>query len=77
MTAILMWRPLSAGTSLGVGAPSSVIDCIKKVFGSFPYTFDHKDISKLEVLSELYGEPYSELIEAIEKFAVIEIYAIY
>lgn len=82
MTATILYKPIGAGTSLDVGgSPSSFINNIQKVFGGFPYKFDSSDIDKLQVLADLYDNdneyPYKELIEAIEKSGVVEVYAMY
>jgi hypothetical protein len=82
MSATILYKPVGVGTSLDVGAPSSFIEKVKTVFGDFPYTFDKRDIVKLEVLSDLYDipdncTPYRELIEQIEKSGVVEVFAMY
>ena len=84
MSASIYWKPsTNDGINIDVGgSPSSFIDNIKKVFGTFPLTLDEDDLARLETLASLFDaedecQPYEELIQAVKKAGTIEVWAVY
>ncbi len=62
-----------------VWSPSSFIDSMTTVFG-WPAEIGTKDIPVLKGMSAVHGgehNPYPEIIELVEKFGSIELYASY
>lgn len=65
-----------------VGAPSSFIESLKRAFGGFPVELTESSIPILRGMQAVAGFPpnddaYGEVIELIEKFGSIELYASY
>ena len=65
-----------------VGAPGSFIQSMQKAFGRFPCELAEKDYAKLSGMAIMYSgsdddNPYREVIDLIEKFGRIELYASY
>lgn len=83
MSASIYWcqvRPVS-GERLSAWAPSSFISSIEKAFGGFPCDFGNGDIEKLKGMASMCndggGNPYQEIINRIEKYGVIRVWAEY
>lgn len=66
---------------LSVCAPSSFMETMDKAFDTFPSILTENDILKLEGMAAMNcdggGNPYADLIKAIKKYGVIEVYALY
>lgn len=82
MSASISWKPVkNVGKGLDVGAPSAFVERMEKVFGSLPLELLRTDIPKLEVLALLYDnndcKPYQELIDALDSYEKIEVWATY
>jgi len=63
-------------------APSSFIESIEDAFHHFPCELEESDIGTLRGMASVYNSleednPYKELIDLIEKFGSIKIYASY
>ncbi len=80
MSASIRFRVISAGTSVGVNAPSSFLEVFEEVFRPLPAVLSESDLVKLRVLSvSLTCEKAAmrTLIEAIERMGEIEVFAVY
>lgn len=83
MTPSLYWKPLGDGIHLDVGgAPSGFIHNMDKVFGAQPWTLSIADLSKLEVLANLFegqarDNPYQTIIEAIDENGPVQVWPVY
>ena len=87
MSANIYYRQVKPidGKDLAVFGPSSFIRSLEQAFGRFPCELGKKDIETLKGMAAVsmdgaedkYGNPYTNLIEAIEKLGVIEVYAEY
>lgn len=82
MSASICYRQVKpqSGKSLDVSAPSSFIREMDHAFGSLPLQLNKGDLPTLRGMSATQREfdnPYSRLIEAIEKLGEIEVYAEY
>jgi hypothetical protein len=83
MSANLYWEPTQRKKhDINVGAPSSFMDTLGRVFGRRTPTLGMGDIVKLETLRDATEIPewasvYAELIDAIEKCGEIQISAEY
>lgn len=63
-----------------VMAPSAFIESMERAFGRFPVELGSQDICALRGMKAMHnGEhnPYTELIEIIERFGLVEVYATY
>lgn len=61
-----------------VGAPSSFIQTLERAFGHFPCELSETSISTLKGMSAMTdNQAYEEIIDLIEKFGSIELYASY
>lgn len=73
-------RPIDS-ESLSVYAPSSFIESMTEAFGVFPCILGANEVPVLKGMAALNrdggGNPYSELIEAINKYGTVEVYAEY
>ena len=67
--------------SLSCFAPSSFLKTMREVFGELPIQLDKSNIDVLHGMSLLCsdggGNPYRELIDAINKYNLIEMWAEY
>ena len=82
MSATILYRQVSStGRSLSCFAPSSFIGSIEQAFGSFPCTLGEEAVPILTgmaaVCNDGGGNPYQELISAIEKLGTVEVWAKY
>jgi len=71
MSASIMWKlEKPEGKSLGVVAPNSFIEAMRRAFGEFPLYLDITAIQKLEGMSAVWNNnpnPYITLIEILDK----------
>ena len=75
-----MIRPVAKGSDIEVSSPSSFIESIKKAFDVFPVILNESHIPTLRGMASVRGHnknEYDILLEYIEKFGTIEIYAEY
>lgn len=83
MSANIMWRPIEWGKDLGVGAPSSFLGSMEEALGTRqPWVLnqDHYNILKglkAGLTSSDQKEAIEEILEAICRHDVIEVYAQY
>lgn len=87
MSASICYRQIKPieGKDLPVWAPSYFIGTLEKAFGNFPCVLDADDIATLRGMAatcqdgavEIHGNPYEELIKAIQKLGTVEVYAEY
>lgn len=80
MSASLYYRPISNQHHI-TNSAKGTIDKLQKVFGALPLRLDHTHIEKLSVMARLEDDdqnnPYQKIIEAIDEFSEIEIFAEY
>lgn len=61
-----------------VGSASSLIDALERAFGSFPCKLSEEHIPVLRGMAAVsFKQPCNEIIEIIENFGEIELYATY
>lgn len=84
MSASIYWKQVKPvkSHSLNVGAPSNFLEILEKVFGSRNPQLDESNIEALKGMAAVYNiyggvNPYEELIEAIEQYKEIELWAEY
>jgi hypothetical protein len=83
MTANIYWEKIDPKPKdLGVGAPSSFIDSLKKAGLGFPCELDHKAVPVLAGMAAMWEHknstnPYAELVEIINKNGRIKVWAEY
>lgn len=79
MSANILYRTIKKGKSLEVSSPSSFIEMFENAF-PFPTILRQENIEILNGMrigSEYHKETLKKIIEAIETFGEIEIYAEY
>lgn len=82
MSASIMWEPLNPNPKhFSVGAPSFFIESLKNADMELPRTFTEADVSVLKGMSAASGRdennPYQQMINAIEKYGEITVWAQY
>lgn len=83
MSANIIYRQaiLIKGKCLSCYAPSAFITTMEKAFGQFPLVLDENAIPRLEgmavMCNDAGGNPYQELIDAINSMDKIEVSAVY
>jgi len=82
LSASIHWRPVSeTKNTLDVAAPSAFRDAIRECFGELPVQLDEKAIPILRGMAAMCrsarGNPYSDLIDAIQHCGAIEVWATY
>lgn len=74
MSATILWQPIK-GKSLGVGAPSKLLEALSKAFGQYS-TLDEDCLERLYGMKAT-GAEVESLIEAIEEHGRISVWAEY
>jgi hypothetical protein len=83
MSANIYWKAVepTRGTRLSSWAPSAFIASVEKAFGSLPTVLTEADVPTLKGMAAMCvdagGNPYEELIEAIETSGAVEIWAVH
>ena len=79
MSATIYWRPFNNSKILeGIGAPSSFIEDMKKAFDRFPLKLTEDDIPTLKGMIAVDDQGYyQQVLDLIEKYEEIELYAEY
>lgn len=67
------------GQSISCHAPSSFIASMERAFGEFPCVLDSENVPVLKGMAAMShdggGNPYQEIIDAIDKYGTIKVYA--
>lgn len=80
MGASIMYRPVDpkADRTLDVGAPSSFIEAMERVFGPHPWRLDHASVDTINGMAAVYGEardnPYHQIVDKICELGAIEVW---
>lgn len=83
MSATILWNPINPkrGESLEVAAPSRFLEIMGKCFGASPFTLERKSIPRLSGMAAAWeydsNNPFQTIIEHIETYGVIEVWAEY
>ena len=82
MGANIYFRPVKPKNKYAVCsmAPQSFMETMRKAFGDFPCELSEADLQKLNGMAIMFTDdcnPYTDLIDAINKHGTIEVYAEY
>lgn len=83
MTANIYWRPVAASRhDISPGAPSSFIGKLEALFGPLPLSLTEESLPVLRAAKVVIDyqdqkDAFTELIDAIEKYERIEVWAEY
>lgn len=84
MSATICWRPSAKNDKhLNVGAPSSFMEVMKNAGFGFPCAVTLSDVPVLRGMAAVYGRndqnpnPFDELLDLVEKYGSIELWAVY
>jgi len=84
VSASIYWRPVvpKEGSRLNTYAPSGFLTALEEVFGSRTPVLERSDLPTLRGMAAVWtdgsgGNPYKDLINAIEKHEAVEVWAEY
>lgn len=81
MSANIKFYPINMSRDLPISCPSTFIEIINKAFHTFPLILTKQDIPKIEgikaALSTNVEDDFALLMEAIDKYGSIKIFADY